>query len=92
MKSSTFPSLDIDASLRGAAEEVLAEGESLSGFIDDSVRANIDRRVAQREFIARGLASLAEAERTGRYRSAAEVIAGLRDQLAQAKAKAAVGK
>ncbi len=41
MKTSTLPSLRVDAALREAAQEILAEGESLSSFVEQSVRANI---------------------------------------------------
>lgn len=89
MKTATFPSLRVDPALRQAAEEVLLEGESLSGFVEQSVRANIERRKAQEEFIARGLASREEAKRTGAYISCADVITALRSQLAKEKREAA---
>ncbi len=89
MKTASFPSLRVDPALRQAAEEVLLEGESLSGFVEQSVRANIERRKAQDEFIARGLASREEAKRTGVYISSPDVITALRSQLAKGKREAA---
>ncbi len=86
MKTATFPSLRVDPDLRQAAEEVLLEGESLSWFVEQSIRSQIERRLAQREFIARGLANREEARATGKYASAGEVLKGLKKKLARAKA------
>ena len=87
MKTATFPSLRVDPALRQAAEEVLQEGESLSSFVEHSVRAQIERRKAQDEFITRGLASREKARRTGAYVASREVVKGLASQLAKSKAK-----
>lgn len=84
MKTSTFPSLRVEPELREAAENVLQEGESLSGFIETSVRETIERRRARAEFIARGFQSREEARRTGVYHSADSVHAELRKMLATA--------
>jgi predicted transcriptional regulator len=86
MKTATFPSLRVDPDLRQAAEDVLADGESLSGFVEQSIRAQIERRLADREFIARGLASRDAARRTGKYHPAGDVLKGLKKKLASAKA------
>lgn len=67
MESATLPSLRVDPALREAAEGVLLEGESLSSFVEQSVRAQVERRLAQREFIARGLNSRDASRRTGAY-------------------------
>ncbi|KXG87997.1 YlcI/YnfO family protein [Agrobacterium bohemicum] len=87
MKSSTIPSLRVTSDFREAAESVLKEGETLSSFVEDSVRRQVEIRKSQAEFIARGLASLEEAERTGVYYSADEVHAELRAMLAAKKAE-----
>lgn len=87
MKTATFPSLRVDAELREAAESVLLEGESLSGFIEASVRETIERRRTRAEFIARGLRSRDEVRRTGVTFPAAEVHAELRQMLDEAKAR-----
>jgi len=44
MKTSTFPSLRVDPELRQAAEDVLKEGESLSSFVEQSIRDSIQRQ------------------------------------------------
>ena len=86
MKTSSFPPLRVTPEVRAAAEDVLGEGESLSAFVESSIRAQIARRQAQREFIARGLASLNNARRGGGYIAADDVLAKLEDRLARAKA------
>ena len=65
MKTSSFPSLRVEPKLREAAESVLRDGETLTSLIETSVRETIQRRRVQEEFIARGLRSREEAERTG---------------------------
>lgn len=87
MKSTTLPSLRVEPELREAAESVLQEGETLSGFIETSVRETIARRRARAEFIARGLASREEARRTGVYFAADKVHAELGRMLAKARSK-----
>lgn len=89
MKSSSIPSIRVEPELRKAAESVLREGESLSSFMEESLRAGILQRKAQQEFIARGLASREEAKRTGEYFSADEVFGELQSTLLSAEAKAA---
>ena len=59
MKTATFPSLRVAPEFRQAAEQVLQEGESLSSFIEESIRENITRRQLQGEFMKRGVASRA---------------------------------
>ena len=86
MKTASIPSLRVAPALRQAAEEVLGEGESLSNFVEQSLRESIERRLAQREFIARGLASRDKAKQSGKYVSSDAVVGRLEKMLAQAKA------
>lgn len=88
MKNATIPSLRVEPELRQAAESVLQNGESLSSFVEQSIRASIERRLAQQAFIARGLASRDEAQRTGEYFAAEDVLRELDDMRAHAVAKA----
>ena len=90
MKTSTIPSLRVAPELRQAAEDVLLEGETLSGFVEQAIRDNVDRRRLQAEFVARGLASRDEARRTGEYYAADEVMAGLDTLYTRAKTKGRV--
>lgn len=87
MKTATIPSLRVEPELREAAEALLKEGETLSAFVEASVREQVRKRQLQDEFIKRGLASLEEARRTGVYHEAGEVVAELKQMLAQAKAR-----
>jgi predicted transcriptional regulator len=85
MKTANLPSLRVEPELREAAEAVLQEGETLSGLIETAVRESVERRRTRAEFIARGLASRGEAQRTGVYFSAQSVHAELRTMLATAR-------
>ena len=87
MKSATLPSLRVDLELREAAESVLQVGDTLSGFIETSVRETILRRRTRAEFIARGLASRDEAGRTGVYLDADVVHTRLTGKLTKARTK-----
>lgn len=87
MKTATLPPLRVSPELRQSAEAVLHEGESLSGLMEQSLRDEVNRRRTQAEFIARGLASRDEAQRTGVYYTVDEVMGSLRGILAEAKAK-----
>lgn len=87
MKTSNIPSLRVAPELRAAAESVLENGETLSSFVEHSLRVQIERRQSQQEFIARGLASRDEAKNTGEYFTAEDVLAELDDMLADAASK-----
>lgn len=93
MKTATIPSLRVEPALREAAESVLREGETLSGFVEASVRAQVRQRQLQDEFIKRGLLALEDSQRTGVYYTLDESMGKLRAKLEQAKvnAKAKVG-
>lgn len=85
MKTATLPSLRVAPELRQAAEAVLQEGETLSGFVEESVRRQIEFRHAQQTFIARGLASGEAAKKSGKYVSAEAVLEKLGKRLEQAR-------
>lgn len=89
MKTASLPSLRVDPELRAAAESVLKEGESLSSLIEDSLRRQIDYRKTQAEFIAWGLAGLADAERTGVFYTTDDIQELMRKKLEKAKARKA---
>lgn len=86
MKTATIPSLRVAPELRRAAEELLADGETLSSFVEQSLREGIERRRLQGEFIARGLLARDHAQQTGRYVSSDAVINRLESMLSKAKA------
>lgn len=78
MKSATIPALRVTPDFRHDAESVLNDGETLSSFVEESVRRQIEYRKFQREFIARGLAARDKARATGTYVSKDEVMDRLR--------------
>ena len=95
MKTSTIPSIRVEPELRQEVERVLAEGESLSQFVEASVRDSVRRRLSQAEFVERGLASLEDARRSGNYVSVDALVTKLESRLAKArsaKARKAAGK
>lgn len=87
MKTATIPALRVEPKLREAAQSVLADGETLSSFLEESLRANIERRLYQQTFIARGIASRDEAKTTQEYYSASSVMAELDEIYQQALKK-----
>lgn len=86
MKTATIPSLRVEPELRRAAEELLNEGESLSNFVEQSLREGIERRRLHTEFIQRGLLSRDNAKASGRYVDSDTVIGRLDAMLKRAKA------
>lgn len=90
-KNSLLPSVRVGAELRQQVEKVLAEDESLSSFIEASVRSEIHERLTRQAFLLRGLQSKAQAEKTGVYYSADHVMGRLDDTLANRKAKKGKG-
>jgi len=87
MKTASIPSLRVAPELRLAVESVLQDGETLSSFVEQSIRAGVERRSLHKEFIARGLASRAEAKLSGEYFSSAEVHDELSRMLNEAEAR-----
>lgn len=77
MKTATIPSLRVEPALREAAEAVLKEGETLSAFVEASVREQVRKREMQDEFIRRGLVSLDDARTSGGYLTPEESLARL---------------
>ena len=85
MKTSTLPPLRVEPRLRSQAERLLRAGETLSSFIVDAVEERVRNRAMEDEFIKRGLASAERARRSGKYTPAAQVVAGLRRRLDDAR-------
>lgn len=89
VKTSSIPSIRVEPDFRAEVEAVLGEGETLSEFVEASVRASVERRRLQAEFVARGLLARDEARRTGVYVDADVVVDGLQRKLDAARAKLA---
>ena len=92
MKSATIPSVRVEPDLRAEVEALLGDGETLSEFVESSVRETVRRRRNQAEFIARGLRSIETAKRTGDYVDADIVIGRLDRKLATAIRRKAAPK
>ena len=87
MKTATIPSVRVEPELRAEVESLLGEGETVSEFVEASVRATVLRRRNQAEFMARGLRSLEVARRTQDYVDADAVVEGLQRRLDAARAR-----
>jgi predicted transcriptional regulator len=85
MKTAAIPAVRVSPELRKAAEGVLQTGETLSGFVEDAVRRNVEFRLAQYAFIERGIASARAATKSGKYIPATAVQAKLRRRLEKAR-------
>ena len=92
MKNATLPPLRVDSELRAAAESVLQQDETLSGFVLESVQLNIARREMQGEFIARGLRARDDARQSGQYVSEDEMLQRLDNSLNLARTKQLVDR
>ncbi len=77
MKTATIPPLRVTPELRQAAESVLRDDETLSGFVKSSLVKQIELRKMQEEFIARGLAARKKSRKSGKYFGKAESLAAL---------------
>lgn len=87
MKTATIPSVRVEPELRAEVESLLGEGETVSEFVEASVRANVVRRRHQAEFIARGLSSLEAARASGDYVDADAVLDNLQRKLDKARSR-----
>ena len=87
MKTATIPSVRVEPELRAEVESLLGEGETVSEFVEASVRATVLRRRNHAEFIARGLHSLDVARRTGDYVDVDAFVEGLQRKLDASRAR-----
>lgn len=85
MKSAAIPTVRVSPELRQAAEQVLEAGETLSGFVEEAVRRNVEFRRAQKAFVERGLASAKAAKESGKYVSSAVVLGKLARRIHKAR-------
>ncbi|MDE2593179.1 MAG: hypothetical protein KGL57_02995 [Burkholderiales bacterium] len=65
MKTAVIPQVRVEPELRADLDSVLRPGETLTEFVEESVRRAIEFRRVQTDFAARCDASLATYERTG---------------------------
>ena len=85
MKTAAIPAVRVSPELREAAEDLLQAGETLSGFVEEAVRRNVEFRQAQRAFIERGLASAVAAKQSGKYVAASAVLGKLARRIEKAR-------
>ncbi len=85
MKTASLPSVRVEPELRSQVEGLLQAGETLSEFVENAVRQAAQQRVQQGEFVARGMASLAKARRTGKLIESEAVMAQLQQRLDSAR-------
>ncbi len=81
MKATTFPFIRFDPELRQTLEKVLRDGETLSGFVGQSILEQVQRRNLRQEFIDRGFRSGESARNSGEYYTTEQVLAELDDVL-----------
>ena len=89
MKTATIPAVRVEPELRDEVESLLSEGETVSQFVETSVRAAVLRRRVQAEFVERGLRSREAAHRTGDYVEADAVVDSLQRKLDAARKQVA---
>ena len=65
MKTAVIPQVRVDPELRAHLDSVLLPGETLTDFVEASVRRAVEFHRVQTDFAARCDASLAAYERTG---------------------------
>ena len=81
MKSAVIPQVRVEPELREELEAVLREGETLSGFVEDSVRKAVEFRRVQSRFERRGEQAWQRYQATGQATSAQAVVAKLQAKL-----------
>ena len=89
MKTATLPPIRVAPDLRLELENVLEQGETLSQFVENAVRATVAKRKTQAEFVRRGMAAIDETKRSGSGIPADVVLAKLETKLAAAKQRKA---
>lgn len=81
MKSAILPQVPVEPQLRADLEGVLREGETLSDFVEATVRQAVAHRRMQMELEARADAAWARFQQTGAAVPAQEVVTEMRAQL-----------
>lgn len=92
MKTATLPSLRVEPELRAAVESLLRDGETVSSFVENSVRAQVNFRRTQDEFLVRALISHEDAKQAGLYYTPEEVLGELKIMLEAKRAQRAVAE
>jgi hypothetical protein len=91
MKTATLPAIRVEPELHEKIESVLEQGETLSSFMESTLRSAVEFRSAQNEFHARGKQSQDHSDATGISYSTDEVIERLESKT-QRRRKQLLGK
>lgn len=83
MKSAVIPQVRVEPELRADLDSVLLPGETLTDFVEATVRNAVEYRRMQTTFAARCAESLAKYERTGVSIPAEQVVGKLESMLAK---------
>lgn len=81
MKTAIIPQVRVEPKLRSDILSVLTEGETLSEFVEATVRSAVEFRRMQMEFQARADAAWQRFQKTGKGRPADEIVAALEAKL-----------
>jgi hypothetical protein len=81
MKSAVIPQVRVEPALRNELEAVLQKGETLSGFVEASVRNAVAFRRVQSQFLERGQSAWEHYQSTGLSVPALDVTAKLQAKL-----------
>ena len=81
MKSAVIPLVRVEPELRAELEAELKQGETLSEFVEASVRSAVEFRRVQTRFPERGEAAWQHYQRTGASVPADDVLAKLQAKL-----------
>jgi hypothetical protein len=85
MKTATLPPIRVAPAFRIEVEGVLAQGETLSEFVENAVRQTVLKRKHQTEFLSRGIKSIEATKGAGNGIPAEVVVAKLEAKLVQAR-------
>jgi hypothetical protein len=81
MKSAVIPQVRVEPALRDELEAVLHQGETLSEFVEASVRNAVAFRRVQSQFLERGQAAWEHYQSTGMSVPAVDMVAKLQAKL-----------
>jgi hypothetical protein len=90
MRTATLPAVRVSPDTRALIESVLKEGESLSTFIEETVKKHAAWRKEDEAFHARAALASKRLAEGGKFFTPAESIARLQAQVQRAREKQAV--
>lgn len=85
MKTATLPPVRVEPHFRIELEGVLEHGETLSEFVENAVRATVEKRKNQAEFLRRGMHAIDQTQVADNGIPASAVIGRLEAKLVAAR-------